>query len=178
MKLIRTSILIASIGISSVALANDMYFEAGFAATKITSIDKGVSKGVSLDLLLGKLGTKFNDNFAAEARIGFSLGDDTIEEPGMDVITVKLNKFYGAYLKVGAPVSDSFYPYAVLGHTKIDVQVSSKNFTDSKSKSGASFGLGADFNLDRFTLNIEYLKYIDKDEVKMSGISIGLSDSF
>lgn len=175
MKLIKVSFLIASMGLSSAALANDMYFGGGFAATKYT--ETGIDEDASLNVLLGKFGTKFNDNFAAEARIGFGLGDDTIDVFGYDA-TVKLKNFYGVYLKAGIPVSDTFYPYAVLGYTRGEIEASVMGFTVSESESDTSFGLGADFNFDSFTLNVEYLNYLDKDEAEISGISIGFSKSF
>jgi len=175
MKLIKTSLLIASMGISSVALANDMYFGGGFAATKYS--ETGIDEDASLNVLLGKLGTKFNDNFAAEVRVGFGLGDDTVDVFGYDV-TIKLKNFYGVYLKAGVPVNETFYPYAVLGYTRGELEASVMGFTVSESESYTSFGLGADFNFEGFTLNVEYLNYLDKDEAEISGVSIGFSKSF
>ena len=80
--------------------------------------------------------------------------------------------------KAGVPVNETFYPYAVLGYTRGELEASVMGFTVSESESDTSFGLGADFNFEGFTLNVEYLNYLDKDEAEISGVSIGFSKSF
>jgi outer membrane immunogenic protein len=172
MKLIKTSLLIASMGISSVSLANEMYFGGSFAATEYSAT--GLYEDASLTVFSGKMGTKFDDNFAAEARVGFGIDDGTVDVG----INVKLKSFYGVYLKAGFPVSDTFYPYAVLGYTRSEIELSDKRFAFSTSESDSSFGLGADFNFESLTLNVEYLNYLDKGGAEVSGISIGFSKSF
>jgi outer membrane immunogenic protein len=175
MKFIKASLIIACLGVSSVAVANEMYFGGGFAAIKYN--EKMLNESASLNAAVVKFGTKFNDNFAAEARVGFGVGDDTVNVFGTDA-KIKLNHFYGAYVKGGIAATEMFYPYAVLGYTRGELKASVAGQSATETESDFSYGVGMDFNFTGFTLNLEYQNYFDKNTAKVDGISIGFTKSF
>jgi opacity protein-like surface antigen len=166
----------ALLAVSGSLLADQVYY--GANVTFLDYSEDGLTDEPSLTALYGRVGTSFNENFSAEARIGFGLTDDTVLVLGNDV-DVDLNNFFGAYLKGGAQVTEMFYPYAVIGYTRGEVEASVLGFSVSESESDLSFGLGADFTVsDAMTLNLEYMNYYDKDGVELSGFSVGFISAF
>ena len=137
----------------------------------------GVPEDASLTTLYGRLGTSLNENFSAEIRVGFGLGDDTIDVFGLPV-DVELKNFFGGYLLAGFDAG-AFYPCAILGYTRSELEASAFGISASETESDASFGFGADFYLSRTSsLNLEYMNYIDVDSVEIYGFGIGLSQKF
>lgn len=137
----------------------------------------GIPEDASLTALYGRLGTSFTENFSAEIRAGFGLGDDTVDVFGLPV-DVELNNFFGGYLLAGFDTG-SFYPYAIVGYTRSELEASAFGTSISETESDASFGFGADFYLSNTSsLNIEYMNYLDEDGVEIYGFGIGLSQVF
>ena len=162
--------------VSGSIFADQVYYGANVAFLDYS--EDGLAGEPSLTTLYGRVGTSFNENFSAEARVGFGLTDDTVLVLGNDV-DVDLNNFFGAYLKGGAQVTEMFYPYAVMGYTRGEVDASVLGFSISESESDLSFGLGADVTIsDVMTLNLEYMNYYDKDGVELSGFSVGFISAF
>ena len=129
-------------------------------------------------MLAGRLGTKFNENFSGEIRVGLGIGDDSVDVLGTEV-DVELDSMFGAYVRGGLQAADSFYPYVVLGYTRGELTASVPGFSDSESESDVSFGLGADVDInEKLTLNIEYMNYFDKDGAEVDGFSFGLVTKF
>jgi opacity protein-like surface antigen len=87
---------------------------------------------------------------------------------------------YGAYIRGGIPVSESFFPYVVLGYTRGEVTASVDGFGSfSESENDTSFGLGVDFDISQnVIINAEYMNYLDKDGTEIDGFSIGLVGKF
>lgn len=137
-----------------------------------------VSDSADLVALYGRLGTEFTENFSAEIRVGTGIDDDTVNVLGTPV-KLELNHFYGAYLRGTLPVTDTFYPYAVVGFTRAELEAKASGVSDSDSGSDVSFGLGADIRLTSNTdLNLEYMNYYDKDDLAIDGFSVGFTYRF
>lgn len=137
-----------------------------------------VSDDASLMAVYGRAGMFFNPNLSGELRLGLGVNEKTVDLGGQDV-DVEINNFYGAYLRGGLPVNETFYPYAVFGYTRGDADLTVAGDRYSGSTSGLSYGVGSDFTFnDVITLNIEYLILLDEDEAELGGISVGLSKTF
>ena len=160
----------------SVVYADENYWGAGVGMFDYS--EEGIDSDASLTALFGRLGTQFNENFSGEIRAGFGIGDDSINVLSTDV-NVELDSMFGGYIRGGVPVSENFYPYAILGYTRGEISVSVPGFSDSESESDVSFGIGADFGLGESTkFNIEYINYLDKEGAEVSGFSIGIVRPF
>ena len=125
------------------------------------------------------MGTTFNENFSGEIRLGFGVGDDSVDVLGFDA-DIELDNLFGAYFRGGIPVTGSFFPYAVIGYTRSKLTAFISSF-GSKSDSGTdlSFGLGADINVSKnIIINVEYMNYFDKDGTEIDGFSIGIASKF
>jgi opacity protein-like surface antigen len=160
---------------SNVALAEKNY--AGGSIAFVDYSEEGISDA-SLMMLAGRLGTKFNENFSGEIRLGFGVGDDSVNVSGTDV-DIELDSMFGAYVRGGLQAADSFYPYVALGYTRGEVTASVPGFSTSESESDISFGFGADVDINKkLTLNIEYMNYFDKDGTEVDGFSFGVVTKF
>lgn len=172
---------IAAIGLSSLvcgsAMAEGNYFGGSFAALDYS--DDSVDQDFSLTAVYGRLGTNFSENFSGEIRVGTGVGDDSVSYGGINA-NIELDTIYGLYVRAGIPVTESFFPYAVVGYTRGELTLSVSGLgSASESESDASFGLGADFNLTQnVIINGEYMSYFDKDGAEISGFSIGLTTAF
>lgn len=137
------------------------------------SID-GIGSDASLTALYGRGGVKFADVFAVEGRLGLGVGDDSV-----GTADVSLNYLAGVYVLAGLPVTEQFFPYAVLGYSKGDMDFDLGLGSFSDSESDISYGVGVDFHLNEtFTINGEYMSYLDKDGGEIAGFAIGASMSF
>ena len=114
--------------------------------------------------LVGKLGYFINDNIAIEGRLGTGLQDDDIA--GVDVDIESIIGIYGVF-----HASDDFEKtvYGVLGYTDAEAEFSGAGGSVDGDESSFSFGFGA--NISGF--NIEYMSYIDENDVEATAISIG-----
>lgn len=168
---ILSTLLAASVASASIsASAAELYAGGSFAVLD--------SDEVTLNAVYGRFGAFFNDNISAEARLGFGVGDDTVNYDGVDV-KAELDNVYGAYLRGGIPAGEIFYPYAILGYTKGKLTASAYGVSASDSESDLSFGVGADFNVtEALKINAEYMSYMDKDEAELTGFSVGVAFSF
>lgn len=143
----------------------------------LTYEEDGISEDFDLGALVGKVGGKFNPYVAGELRAGLGISDDSISVGG-DSLEVELDHLIGAYAVVGAPNDSPVYPYAVVGMTQGQVSATATidgvTASDSESDSDLSFGVGANMAIsDGFQLNAEYMQYLDKDGVEVTGMSIG-----
>lgn len=129
-----------------------------------------------------RAGVEFNDWIGLEVRGG--TGFDTASDHGVDY---QLDDMYGGYLKLSAPLSDMVHPYLIGGYTRLDgkvkadASVAGVNYAVDQNKhlEDQSYGAGIDFNLtDTLGANVEYMRYYDKHDQKIAGISVGLRSAF
>ena len=98
-------------------LENDSYVSINLSWLDVTFVDNSSFEnapvgGISVLAPGLTLGTKFNDYVSAEFRLGVGIEDDSVEAANVD-------NFFGGYLRVGRSVNNSFYPYAIVGFTRL-----------------------------------------------------------
>lgn len=176
MKLIKSALVIACMGLSSTVLADNMYYGGGLNAAKVG--EKGEdSTDASLTALYGSFGARMNEYLSAEARLGFGVRGDDFDLGGTK-LDVKLKNYYGAYIKAGSPLNETVFPYAIAGYTKAKIEASAFGEKASESETDFSYGMGVDVKFDNFTVNLEYMSYINNDDGKMRGVSLGFTTTF
>ena len=155
----------------------DNYFGGNIAFLDYS--EDGISGDASLTAIVGRLGTTFNKNFSGELRLGLGIADDSVGVFGYDV-DVELDNMFGAYVRGGVPVTDTFFPYAIVGYTRGELTASIPGFgSESDAEADLSFGFGADVNISKtIILNVEYMNYFDKDGVDVAGLSVGIASKF
>jgi opacity protein-like surface antigen len=158
-------------------MGGETYYGAGLAHLDI-SID-GIDDEMldaTVTSLHGLVGTRFNETFSGEVRLGIGISDDNnLDDDGLD-LNIKLKNYFGVYAKAGAQISEIIYPYVVAGYTRGKMEFSALGDSESGSEGDFSFGVGVDFSISETTkFNLEYMNYLDKDGVELSGFGLGFS---
>lgn len=118
--------------------------------------------------LVGRFGKFMTDNVSVEGRFGIGLSDDETEFLGFDV-DIDIETVIGVYLLGHAtPVGDNSF-YGLIGITRGEVEFSALGDSDSDSETDLSFGFGVNLG----SINIEFVNYIDDDDVEATAISVG-----
>lgn len=169
-KLTTASIALAALTCGSQALAEN-YIGGNISAVKADFENASDAKLVAL---YGRLGTEFSENFSGEVRLGTGIDDDKVNG-----VKVDLDHFYGAYVRGGIPVTENFFPYAVVGITRAELKYKGFGRSEKDSGSDISFGVGTDINLTpELSLNVEYMNYYDKHDVAIDGFAVGATYRF
>lgn len=113
-----------------------------------------------------RLGGSLNDYFRVEGRIGSSTGNDEVDGVG-----VKVDDYMGLYLKSGATLANSLFPYVAIGFSKADVVVDDEPETEGDF----SWGVGADLHIGNFQVGAEWMMMLDESEyeLKTTSVSVG-----
>ncbi len=122
--------------------------------------------GPSPKIIIGKIGSSLSPNMTSEFRLGLSAGSDDFNN-----VDFKIKNMFGAYIKIHQSEGTT-KPYFAIGVTKGKIELSNSFISESDSEDDLSYGLGVDFSNG---LNLEYMKYIDKEGVELNGLSIGLT---
>lgn len=125
-----------------------------------------------------KAGVALNPFLAVEGRYGSSVGDETRDVLGVQV-TGKLDNYYGAYLKGMVPVHEMVSLYALAGYTHVDASVTTPLGSADDSDDGVSYGAGVALHVNRnFSVNAEWMSWLDKDDYDLTGYGVGLNYAF
>lgn len=166
--ILATSLMAASI---SVAVAGDMYGSINYAALKG---DTGGFGNVKPSVVFGSLGYMVNKNFSVEGRLGGGASDDTVTVLTVPV-TVKINHYYGIYLKGIAPLNDTFSVYGLVGGSGAKATASGGGISVSDSNTSGSYGVGMSAAVGKNAqVTLEWARLF-KD---MDGVSVGVSFKF
>lgn len=159
-------------------------FEGGYVGANYVFVNYEEEGFPEFDLgaLVGKAGVKANPYFAAEMRVGIGAANDSTEVDGV-TLDLDLDYLIGGYLIAGIPNESPIYPYAVVGLTTAkltaDASMGISQASVSDSSSDVSLGVGVNFAVaDEALLNAEYMQYLDKDGVEISGVGLGVTILF
>lgn len=155
-----------------------------FAASNYWGLDYSFvnyeeSGGLDADVgvLSLKFGTYLNEYFAAEARVGFGIDDDTVDVFGVPV-EFEVDNFIGVYMRAEMP-HDKVRPYAILGVTRGEATASAMGFSVSEDETDLSYGAGVDFVIgEKAGIDVEYMQLIDKSDFEITTINLGFKYRF
>lgn len=163
------------------AQAEGLYFGGNYSAFQFTddSIDDEIIKPDGVVLRLGIEPTRV---FGLEARGGIGLQSDEREFNGGS-LEFELDELYGGYAKLGIPLGDAVTPYAIGGYTRVEGSASATvlgvTASGSETWEDESWGGGLDVNLsESLALNLEYMRYLDKEDQELSAVSVGFRSAF
>lgn len=116
-----------------------------------------------------------SETLGGEVRIGLGSGNDNLR-PGT---SVRIDRYYGAYLRGEFPASMPVRPYGLIGATRIETTETRPSGHHGKSYSDLSLGLGADIDLTRSVfLSVEYLRAVDHGGDRVSNLTFGINGKF
>jgi hypothetical protein len=147
----------------------------------------GVPEEFSPTALIGRAGSNFNQYVSIEGRLGIGLSDDTITATdGVTTasVSIEIDTLIGLYGIGRVPLGKSSSLYALIGFTQVDATKSasltgSGSASLSDDESDLSYGVGADIGI-RYNLwvNVEYVQYLDKSDIEVSAIAVGMRFGF
>ena len=146
----------------------------------------GVSEEFSPTALIGRAGSNFNQYASIEGRLGIGLSDDTVTATdGVTTasVSIEIDTLIGVYGVGRLPLGKSSSLYALVGVTQVDAttstSVSGVGSSLSDDESDVSYGVGADIGI-RYNLwvNVEYVQYLDKSDIEVSAIAVGMRFGF
>ena len=153
--------------------ANPWYGELAYAPVKIK--EAGVTDGTAKNLR-GILGYELHPNVALEGLLSLGVGDASVTVDG-DLVDTRVNRVVGLYVKPKVAVSQDIELFARLGYvrTKVTSTLAATGEAESESASDVSYGFGASYRInDRWSAVVDYMRYYDKDGVRLQGLSAGL----
>ena len=148
--------------------------------------EKGISKNFNPTALIGRYGYYFYPSLSIEGRLGFGVRDDTkfVREfgtSGLDA-TLELGSILGIYGTGHISLAESLSLYGILGVSRVEATASVPAFPAADSTEDEvsfSYGIGTDISLGKnIALNIEYMKYLDKDNLDLGVIGAGVVFNF
>ena len=131
-----------------------------------------------------RLGSMTDQGVGYELRLGTGLSSDDLSETlpffGDVELELEIDTLIGVYLVAEGKIGPAGSIYGIIGYSMIDYTLkadSSVFGSDSESddESDLSFGFGANLGKsDSVRFNIEYMQYLDKDDIDASAISFGV----
>lgn len=175
--LLTAGILAASGLLAQPALALDTYDDTyTYAALSVHNWDSDSDNGQNPDASAtgGKItfGQQLTPLVGVEVQ-GALGGSD--ESGGSDV---KLEHMVGLYVRGNLPLG-RINPYLKIGASSASLEVKTDTGTQSNSEFEFSYGLGAELSFtDALYMQLEYMSYIDTDDLQLSGASVGVGYRF
>lgn len=150
-----------------------------YGGIQLSNVDDG-SGDNSVLTWVGRLGKNINNNFSFEGRLGLSTDiKETYPDPNWDK-SIAVDKLFGVYGVGHLKIGESITVYGLIGYTRVDVTVSVYGLgTESVNDYDLSFGLGLDKAIGHhWTLNIEYIQYLNNSEFEINATAIGATYYF
>lgn len=173
---IRSLLLVTSLLFSSFALATEKpdskIYIGPMAGNVSTSFD---NDDLELDALVlyGVAGIKVNPYLSLEARLGTSIASDDAIANNV-VIDYNINHLVAGYIKAGFPINEKFYPYAMLGYNRLELEFKRGPVAISDSESDTSYAVGLEFHANRkVSIRAEFVSIYDQDMDEIAAFNIG-----
>ena len=140
--------------------------------------EEGISETYEPTLLTARLGRYLTPNFTIEGRIANGIDDDThnLPEFGNRDATLELDSIFGIYGTAHFNITQSSSIYGVLGASKVEgtASLDDTGLESTEDNSSVSYGFGADIGIgENWALNVEYIRYLDKEDFDLDVGSVG-----
>jgi len=127
-------------------------------------------------MLRGIVGYSVHNNLAIEGMLGFGIKDSGVTLNGGGTgIDGKVNHSVGIFLKPRVKINEQFEVFGRVGylHSKIS------GGGGSADEGDFAYGVGMNYSINRaWSVNVDYMRYYDKNPVKASGITFGVGYKF
>lgn len=179
----KKAIAVAMVSLGALAcvpvtsLADGLYVGGDYTRLQYNSPDDNSNDYINPDAATLRVGGE-SGPLGLEVRGSVGLDSDT-----KNGIKYKMDNMYGGYLKLSAPVATNVRPYIIGGYTKVKstahVDRGLVTVKKSDTSDGGSWGAGLDLAVsDSLALNLEYMRYLNQDNMELSGISLGLRSAW
>ena len=119
-----------------------------------------------------------SEHFSLSAKYGDGEVDGVFQTP-IGSAEMEMEYMYGVYAKGYLYPDAKFKPYATLGYTKTKLTASAGQQVFGQSEDGFGYGIGVEYSVnDTMDLSLSYNQLIDKSEVELKSVNIGIGFSF
>jgi hypothetical protein len=151
--------------------ATNFYVGLSLAATEVNGESTTVIlKGANPLAAIGKVGYNITENIAIEGRAGLGVKKDTIGSE-----TSEIDNLAAVYIKPNVNVTHNINLFGLLGYGKVKQTL----INESIVTSGASYGVGAAYNLNStWAVVADAVRYAKEDNNRVDAYSIGVEYAF
>ena len=170
-KIILMSLSVLGILITNTYASTDNYVGLGYSHM---SYGESGFEDVNPSTISLKYGKELNENFAFEVRGAIGVSDDTLNVNDIN-IKVDCNNLFGIYGVGKKYLIKDFSLNGVIGLTRAEFTSKSTNgivgTTVENYEVDFSYGLGASYRFDNISMELEYMKYIDRRYFDLDAIN-------
>jgi hypothetical protein len=156
------------------ATTGTVYGELGYTQLKISEAGLSVKPGV----LRGIVGYNFSDFLAVEGLAGVGVRKDSqdIIFGGVPArVEGDVKHMFGVFLKPKVMLGEGFELFGRLGYAETRL----RTVNGGDSGSDVAYGLGANFNVaPRAYVGVDYMKFYNKNDVKVDGVTVSVGYRF
>ena len=168
------TLALAAAGAQAQSSANALYGEIGWS--QITYKESGYS--INPSVLRALIGTEVHPNLAIEGMFGFGIADDSVRI-GSSNVKGEIDSTWGVFIKPKLALTPDLDAFVRLGYAKTKLSVSVPGYRISDTGGDISYGVGASSKLSKqVSANVDYMSYYNKDNVKGTGLTLGLGLNF
>ncbi len=123
------------------------------------------------------IGSQITRNLVVEGRLAFGSGADSTDTFAGE-IELDVDSMLGGYVKVLAPLNDSFALYGLAGITVVEMTATATDvgISQSENDTGMSFGIGAQVMAgDKARITVEWARLVTADAYDLGGMSVGVA---
>jgi len=181
-RLITLIIFAIAAAVATPAYANNNGFASlGYAFSNVEP--KSGQNKAKVNAMQFAFGGWFNhqQTFGAEGRIALGFNNDDFTNNNNDKAKLKINRYYGGYLRAQFPNTLPFRPYGLLGISRVETRETHPQPARNRSKdyNDLSLGFGIDVDLDpNVYLYVEYLRLSDRSSSEVSNLTLGVGGRF
>lgn len=176
-------LLLAAMSMTSMMAAAQPYAEVGFTDTRIQvreGSDEIEGEPQALRLIMG---TELRKNISVEGLLATGIKESHVTANGTSIgqINLKLKRIYGAYLKSSIDITPELTGFVRLGVAKTEGELIGVPGIGNASADETSFsyGVGISYAVNpALSVNVDYMSYLDKDDIKVRGVTIGAGYKF
>lgn len=115
---------------------------------------------------------------AIEAMGALSVQEDTVRVGGTDV-DFKVEHSWGLFVKPKMKLGDAAEIFGRLGFTEHRLKASAGGSSITDTGNDVSYGLGLKYSFSKSMYGVvDYMRYYDKDSIKIDGFTLGLGYKF
>lgn len=128
--------------------------------------------------LSGLIGKSFGNNLSGEVRLGTGLAPSSKAIGGVNA-DLEVTHLFGFYGRASLPVAEGISIYGLLGYTQGKLKALIPGVSATGSDSSVSYGLGAEFPLDKSTsVGLEYASLIRGKDFDLNSMGIMIKLKF
>lgn len=174
-------LLAAAVALSCAAAQAQLSAEIGYAATTIKVSEAGNNGKSSPAAIRGLIAYEFHPNLAFEGMLAFGLSEAGYSLNGRNVpgLNFKIDNIMGLYVKPKMKLSDDFEVFARIGYADLRGKTTAPGYSVSSKDSSASYGVGLSYAIDKtYSVNADYMTYVNKNDTKVNGWTLGVGFKF